>query len=162
MATVFLGIGSNIDAEANISLGVRMLREIFAEVTLSSVYASPPLGFEGDDFLNLVARVETGLSPVAIYDELERIHELAGRSRGSSRLHARTLDIDLLIYGELVVDEPPIRLPRKDVLEYSFVLRPLAEISPELLHPVSGRTYAREWAEFDASCHPLREVDVIL
>ena len=134
METVFLGLGSNVDAESNLSLGVRELRATFGEVILSPVYSSPPFGFEGDDFLNLVAQIDTGMSPPEILARLDRIHEQAGRVRGCSRLVARTLDIDLLLYGQLAVDMP-VRLPRKDVLEYSFVLRPLAELAPDSVHP---------------------------
>ncbi len=162
MATVFLGIGSNIDAETNLSLGVGELRAKFGDIELSPIYSSPPFGFEGDDFLNLVARIDTSLSPLELHDVFDAIHEKAGRVRGCNRFLARTLDIDLLLYDQLIVDEPPIRLPRSDVLEYSFVLRPLADIAPDTVHPLTGNNYARAWAEFDASCHPLREVDVIL
>ena len=162
MAAVFLGLGSNIDAVANLALGVSELRERFGDLTLSPVYRSPPFGFDGDEFLNAVAGLETEQSPQAIHDELERIHEVAGRTRNRNENVARTLDIDLLLYDQLIVDEGPIRLPRRDVLEYSFVLQPLVDIAPELIHPVSGRTLALEWEEFDKACHPLQAVDVIL
>ena len=162
MATVFLGLGSNIDPVENLRLGVAELRNTYVQVRLSPVYRSPPLGFEGADFLNLVAQIESDSSPMTIHDELERIHDLAGRVRGDSAFLARTLDIDLLLYDQLVIHEPPVRLPRKDVLEYPFVLKPLADIAPDTVHPLTGQTLADEWSNFDQSRHPVEAVDVIL
>jgi 2-amino-4-hydroxy-6-hydroxymethyldihydropteridine diphosphokinase len=72
------------------------------------------------------------------------------------------LDIDLLLYDQLVLNEPPVRLPREDVLKYSFVLRPLAEIAPNYRHPVTGKLISEHWREFDAASHPLAAVDLSL
>ncbi|MBT8077276.1 MAG: 2-amino-4-hydroxy-6-hydroxymethyldihydropteridine diphosphokinase [Gammaproteobacteria bacterium] len=162
MADVFLGIGSNIEATTNLRLGVGELRRIYGELELSAVYRSPPYGFTGDDFLNLVARLETTSTPHDIHNDLERIHELAGRSRAGGAYVARTLDIDLLMYDQLVLDEPPVRIPRDDVLEYSFVLKPLSEMAPQLVHPVTGVLLAEAWAVFDQDRHPIERIDVIL
>lgn len=162
MATVYVGLGSNIDPELNLHLGIRELRERYGELELSAVYRSKAVGFEGEDFLNLVARFESNESPVSICEEIELIHNLTGRDRDSGKWESRPLDIDLLLYNDLVIDEPPVRVPRKDVLEYSFVLRPLAELSPDLVHPVTGKTMLKHWQEFDAASHPLDVVGVIL
>jgi 2-amino-4-hydroxy-6-hydroxymethyldihydropteridine diphosphokinase len=162
MATVFAGLGSNIDPEDNLHLGVSELRARYGDLQLSAVYRSKSVGFDGDDFLNLVARFETEASPESICEEIERIHELAGRDRNESKWSARPLDIDLLLYDDLIVDENPVRIPRNDVLEYSFVLRPLAELAPDFRHPVTGKTMYQHWHEFDAASHPLDVVGVIL
>ena len=162
MATVYVGLGSNIDPELNLHLGIRELRERYGELELSAVYRSKAVGFEGEDFLNLVARFESNESPVSICEEIELIHNLTGRDRDSGKWESRPLDIDLLLYNDLVIDEPPVRVPRKDVLEYSFVLRPLAELSPDLVHPVTGKTMLKHWQEFDAASHPLDVVGVFL
>ena len=162
MATVYVGLGSNIDPELNLHLGIRALRQRYGELELSAVYRSKAVGFEGEDFLNLVARFESNESPVSICEEIELIHNLTGRDRDSGKWESRPLDIDLLLYNDLVIDEPPVRVPRKDVLEYSFVLRPLAELSPDLVHPVTGKTMLKHWQEFDAASHPLDVVGVIL
>ena len=141
---------------------MRELRARYGELQLSAVYRSKAVGFEGEDFLNLVASFETDSSPGAVCEEIELIHRLAGRDRKDGKWAPRSLDIDLLLYDDLVVDEKPVRIPRDDVLEYSFVLRPLAELAPDLRHPVTGRTMLRHWQEFDATGHPLEIVGVIL
>ena len=162
MPVVYLGLGSNVDPEENLRLGVNELRRCYGDLVISSTYQNAAVGFEGDDFWNLVVGFESDDGPASIHDEIEVIHGLAGRQRGADRYSSRPLDIDLLLYGNLVVDEPPLRLPRSDVLAYSFVLRPLAEIAPDLNHPGTGRTLAEHWQECDVAGHPLTRVDVTL
>jgi len=162
VVTVYLGLGSNIDAGKNLRTAVDALRRRYGELTVSPVYRSAPVGFEGPDFLNLVVALATDATPLEMLDEIERIHALAGRQRGPDRYSSRPLDIDLLLYGEAVDPSPPLRLPRRDILDYGFVLRPLADIAPDLVHPVTGRTIGEHWREFDGECHPLTRVDVIL
>ena len=162
MATVYVGLGSNIDPEANLHLGIRELRRRYGEVRSSAVYRSAAVGFEGEDFLNLVAAFESETSPWAICDDIEAIHNLAGRDRNGGKWESRPLDIDLLLYNDRIIDERPVRIPRDDILEYSFVLRPLAELAPDLVHPVTGRTMREHWQAFDASRQPLEVVGVIL
>ena len=161
MATVYVGLGSNIDPEKNLRLGLRELRDRFGELQTSAVYRSKAIGFEGDDFLNLVVGFESHSSPLEICDAIELIHNLSGRDRDGGKWESRPLDIDLLLYNDLVVDERPVCVPRRDVLEYSFVLRPLAELAPDLVHPVTGRTMQEHWRNFDQASHPLGIVDVI-
>jgi 2-amino-4-hydroxy-6-hydroxymethyldihydropteridine diphosphokinase len=162
MARVYLGLGSNIDAEANLALGVRELRSHYGELDLSPVYRSAAVGFDGADFLNMVVGLDTDDAPCDIQAQIELIHDLAGRERGDDPFSSRPLDIDLLLYDDLVSSEGKLRLPRRDVLEYSFVLRPLAELDPNLVHPETGRSVAEHWREFDAASHPLEPVNVIM
>lgn len=155
MAKVYLGLGSNVEPQKHLRFGIRELGQKFGILELSNVYSSKAVGFAGDDFLNLVVGLETELSPQALHDMIEEMHILAGRHRGESRYAPRTLDVDLLLYDDLILDEPPLRLPRSDVLKYSFVLGPLAEIAPELKHPQTGKLIAEHWDEFDKESHPL-------
>jgi len=160
MATVYLGLGSNESPEANLRLAISELEKRYGELAVSTTYRSAAVGFDGADFLNLAVRIECDDSPLAICDAIELIHDLAGRVRGSDKWESRTLDIDLLLYGDLVMNERPVRVPRDDILRYSFVLRPLAELAPDQVHPVTGKTMFEHWQEFDASSHPLEEVSV--
>lgn len=162
MATVFLGIGSNESPEENLRLAIRELRHRFGELELSSVYKSTSVGFDGADFLNLVLRFQSDVSALSICTEIELIHNLAGRVRGSNKWESRPLDIDLLLYNDLILDERPVRVPRDDILQYSFVLRPISELAPAQKHPVTGRTLLEHWQEFDAASHPLEEISVNL
>ena len=161
MATVFLGLGSNESAEDNLRLAIRELRSRYGELSLSSVYQSASVGFDGAEFLNLVVRLETDDSPFDICSDIELIHRLAGRIRNSGKWESRSLDIDLLLYNDLVQDERPVHVPRDDVVQYSFVLRPLAEIAPDQIHPVTGKTFLEHWQAFDATSHPLKEKNVV-
>lgn len=162
MARVYLGLGSNLRAEDNLKLGVRELRSCFGDVDLSAVYRSAAVGFDGDDFLNLVAGLDTEVSPEDIHAQIEIIHDLAGRERGAGRFISRPLDIDLLMYQDRIIETSRFRVPRSDVLEYSFVLRPLSELAPDVVHPETGKTVGEHWAEYDAASHPLEPVSVIL
>ena len=153
MRDIYLGLGSNVRPDENLRLAVRELERRFQLRKVSAVYRSAPVGFEGDDFLNAVAVVSSRLPAAEVCRQLEEIHGLAGRKRGEDAFVSRTLDIDLLLYGDAVI--PELRIPRDDVLAYGFVLRPLAEIAPSLVHPVTGRTLAEHWREFDDTSHPM-------
>lgn len=162
MATVYVGLGSNIEAETNLRLGLGELRRRYGDLRVSTVYRNKAIGFDGDDFLNLVASFSCDSGPETICDAIESIHKLVGRDRNSGKWESRPLDIDLLLYNGMVRNEGPVHVPREDVLKYSFVLRPLAEMAPQLVHPVTGKTMLEHWQEFDPSSHPLEVVDVNL
>jgi 2-amino-4-hydroxy-6-hydroxymethyldihydropteridine diphosphokinase len=161
MAKIYLGLGSNELPEENLRLAIAELRRRYGELDISAVYRSKAIGFVGDDFLNLVVGMESETRPEAICGEIELIHNLAGRDRGSDKWESRPLDIDLLLYNDLVEDARPVRVPRDDILNYSFVLRPMAELAPQLLHPATGKSMLQHWQEFDAESQPLERVDVV-
>lgn len=155
MPVVFLGLGSNIEPEKNLRLAIDELQDRFGSVVTSPVYRSAAVGFDGPEFLNLVVQVNVDVAAAAIHTQLEDIHALAGRARGCEKYLSRRLDIDLLLYGEECINEPPVRVPRKDILEYAFVLRPLSDLAPQWRHPVTGRTFAEHWQAFDQHSQPL-------
>lgn len=155
MAKIYLGLGSNVEPQKYLRLGITELGKRFGSLELSGIYRNAAVGFDGDEFLNLVVGLDTEASPAAVHASLEDIHRLARRRRDEPRFGARTLDIDLLLYGNLILNQPPLQVPRIDILKYSFVLGPLAEIAPHLRHPDTGRLITEHWAEFDKDSHPL-------
>jgi 2-amino-4-hydroxy-6-hydroxymethyldihydropteridine diphosphokinase len=146
----------------NLRLACRELRTRFGPLRISTVYRNAAVGFDGADFLNLVLAFRTTEPPEEVVAELERIHRLAGRVRGADPFSPRTLDLDLLLYGDAVIPDPRFRVPREDIEKYAFVLGPLAELAPELRHPVNGRTMAELWADFDRERNPIVPVAVDL
>jgi 2-amino-4-hydroxy-6-hydroxymethyldihydropteridine diphosphokinase len=162
MAKVYLGLGSNVEPQKNLRLGIQELARRFGVLELSNLYENAAVGFDGDKFINLVVGLESTATPLEIHRSIEEIHALASRQRGETRFAPRALDIDLLLYGDLVLDQPPVRVPRADVLKYSFVLGPLAEIAAELRHPETGRLITEHWAEYDKDSHPLAATSVKL
>jgi 2-amino-4-hydroxy-6-hydroxymethyldihydropteridine diphosphokinase len=145
---VWVSIGSNIDRETNIVSALSALERRFGELKVSSVYRTAPVGFEGDDFYNLVAGFETDASPVEVTRILREIEDAQGRERAGGKFSPRTLDLDLLLYADMVLDKDGVQLPRDEILRYAFVLGPLAEIAPTAIHPVEGRRIGDLWAEF--------------
>ena len=145
MATAWLGLGSNVNAEANIRAGIENLQATFNDVALSPVYASKAVGFSGADFINLAARVETTMPPLALRDYLHDLEDRHGRKRDVPKFSDRSLDIDILMYDDLVVYSPKLEIPRYEILKFTHVLKPLADLDPELVHPTERRTMAELW-----------------
>lgn len=159
MARVYLSIGSNIEPETHIRSGVSALRTQFGQVELSSVYESAAVGFDGDNFYNLVAAIQTNMSLAELAEQLRAIEDAHDRSRAGPRFSSRTLDIDILLYDDVVLKEGKLVLPREEITKNAFVLWPLAEIAPTLQHPVLKQSYAELWAAFDKDSQPLWQVE---
>ena len=146
-ATVYVGLGSNVDHEKNILLGIREMRRVFGGLEISPVYESEAVGFDGGDFLNLVVSFKT-VKPVRdVVLALRAIEDRLGRDRTLPRFSHRSIDLDILSYDDLQIDEPGLQIPRKEILENAFVLRPLQDIAAGTLHPVLKQSYADLWAE---------------
>ena len=145
MSTAWLGLGSNVSAESNIRAGIRELQRDFANVRLSPVYASTAVGFEGNDFINLVARVDTDMQPLELREYLRELEDRYGRKRDVAKFSDRSLDIDILLYDDLVLLSPVLEIPRAEILKFSHVLKPLADLEPGLVHPSELKTMAEIW-----------------
>lgn len=145
MSRAYLSIGSNIAPAANVQAALELLAADFGRLVCSPVYRTPAVGFDGEDFLNLVVGIDTSLAPHALARRLREFEDRCGRVRGGARFSARTLDLDVLTYDDLVLDADGLRLPRPEILEQAFVLGPLADIAPTAVHPLAQRTYAELW-----------------
>lgn len=145
MARALLSLGSNIEPERHLAAAVEALRQRFGELILSSCYRTPAVGFEGADFLNAGALIETELAPQALNDWLHRLEDAHGRRRDVPRFSSRTLDIDIVLYDDLVMrGEGNLEIPRGE-LKHAFVLGPLAEVAPDFIEPLSGRSLHALW-----------------
>lgn len=158
MAEIYISLGSNINREDNTRSGVEAMRRVFGQLELSSVYESEAVGFVGDAFFNMVIATITSLDVHDVNHQLRAIEEAHGRDRSGQKFSSRSLDLDLLLYDNLVLDEQGLILPRIEILKNAFVLWPLAEIAPNLCHPVSKQRYAQHWMAFDKTKQHLKPV----
>jgi len=156
---VYVAAGSNVEPERNLALATRELQREFPDVRFSPWYRNRAVGFEGADFINFVAGFTTQLPINEMLSRLHAIEELCGRPRGAPRWEPRSMDLDVLLYGDLICNEPRLKLPRPDLLKRAFMLGPLAALAPELVHPIEKVTIGELWQRFDRAAHPLIEVE---
>jgi len=159
MSKIYISLGSNINREYNTRSGVTAMRDVFGQLELSSVYESEAVGFIGDAFFNMVIATVTSLDVHSVNHQLRMIEDAHGRDRSGQKFSSRSLDLDLLLYDDLVLDEQGLILPRIEILKNAFVLWPLAEIAPGLCHPVSKQSYAQHWMAFDRTKQRLKPVE---
>ena len=160
MAQVYLSLGSNIDQYHNISSCLKVLEATFGKLTISPIYESEAVGFEGDNFLNLVVGIVTELSVGELLNVLRDIEDQHGRVRKCERFSARTLDIDILTYDDLLGFYDGVELPRDEVLKNAFVLLPLADLAGDSLHPETQKSFRWHWRQFDQSSQKLWVIDL--
>jgi 2-amino-4-hydroxy-6-hydroxymethyldihydropteridine diphosphokinase len=158
MPEVYVAAGSNIEPERHLAMAVRELKRQFPGIRFSPWYRNRAVGFEGEDFINLVAGFTTELEISEVLSRLHAIEALCGRPRAAPRWAPRSMDLDVLLYGDLVCQEPHLKLPRPDLLKRAFMLGPLAALAPEVMHPTEGETIGELWKRFDRDAHPLVEV----
>ncbi|HOY22994.1 MAG TPA: 2-amino-4-hydroxy-6-hydroxymethyldihydropteridine diphosphokinase [Cellvibrio sp.] len=161
MTQVFLGLGSNLEREKNIRAGLLALKDVFGDLKLSHVYESESVGFKGSNFYNLVVSLQTNLTVSELSDTLKKIEDKNGRVRTGPKYSPRTLDIDILTYGDFVGVEAGVDLPRAEITENAFVLLPLAELAPHDLHPSLKKSYAELWASYDKNAQALWKIDLL-
>lgn len=159
MPKVFASLGSNQERKQNICSAIAALRNIFGKLHLSPVYQSEAIGFDGEDFLNMVVSFQAEMPPEEVQQLFHQIEADHGRKRSGEGFETRSLDIDLILYGDLVRHMKP-RLPREDIENYAFVLKPLADLAPDHVHPVCGETFSSMWRSFQGN-QPLQQVEGI-
>ena len=142
---IFVGLGSNLERERMIAAAVAALRAEYGAIELSPFYDCASVGFDGSDFLNGVAAFASEREAAELAANFHAIEDRLGRDRSLPKFASRPIDLDLLLCGDAIVDEPPLRVPRPEILEYAFVLKPLADLAPDLVHPEVGETLAALW-----------------
>lgn len=158
---VYLSLGSNINRHHHIHAGLDALAEYFGELHISPVYESKSVGFDGSNFFNLVVGIETDLSIPALSEILKKIEDDNGRCRQGPKFSPRTLDIDILTYGNFVGVDHGVALPRAEITQNAFVLLPLADLSAQQKHPQLEQTYAELWQAYDKQSQPLWPVEFV-
>ena len=156
-ARVHVGIGSNIDRKKNIDSGLAALESYYGKLELSPVYEARSIGFDGDDFYNLVAAFNTEKTIDEVETELRQIELNHGRCRDENRFSSRTLDIDILLYDDLISSKH--KVPREDIVKYAFVIKPLFDLSPDLVHPETGQSIEQLWHAFEFNQAELKQIE---
>jgi 2-amino-4-hydroxy-6-hydroxymethyldihydropteridine diphosphokinase len=153
MSEVFVALGSNIDPTARLQSAARLLKSHFPDAKFSTCYRNAAVGFEGEDFVNAVVAFSTELPVTELLSVLHAIEEQCGRSRADSRWGPRAMDLDLLLYGNQVGEGPGYVLPRRDMLRRAYMLGPLAELAPDVAHPVERASIGALWQAFPQAEH---------
>lgn len=157
MPDLYVSLGSNINKEQNLINGLNAMKKTFGPLTLSSLFESEAVGFSGDSFYNMVVYVKTPLSVAEVANQLRTIEIAHGRLPNAKKFSSRTLDLDVLLYDDLVM-EMPVQIPRKEITENAFVLWPLAELAGDKNHPVINKSYQELWQQFDQNKQQIRKV----
>lgn len=155
---IYISVGSNVDRDKHTRGGINALKAYFPDIELSRVYESEAVGFKGSHFYNLVVGAKTDLSVAEVCRVLKQIETEHGRVRGEKKFSPRTLDLDLLLYDDLITDDG-VEIPRGEICTNAFVLQPLAEIAPHVVHPKTGQTIDVMWQNYDKTSQQLWPID---
>jgi len=156
VAHIFIGIGSNFNRDNNIIASINILKKTFGKVTVSHVYESEAVGFKGKNFYNLVAEFHCDLTIDALINKLKEIELHLGRSRKKTDQVVTAIDLDLLLYDQVV--DTAYNIPRAEITKNAFVLKPLAELAKNRQHPVLATSYQELWLTYPAHKQKLKEI----
>ena len=157
MTEVYVAAGSNIDPVNHLRRALDELRRIYPRLTVSPAYRNKAVGFEGEDFINLVVGFSTQQPVARVREQLQRIETLCGRPAASPKWAPRSMDLDILLYGDMVSNEPGLVIPRPDLLRRPYMLKPMADIAPDVEHPLAKKTMRELWESFDSAGHEMLE-----
>ena len=160
MTAVYVAAGSNVEPIANLRCALGVLAAHYPGLRVSRAWRNRAVGFEGDDFVNLAVGFETGDDVRAVLGRLHEAEAACGRARNAPKWAPRSMDLDILLYGDMVCDEPGLVLPRPDLTRRAYMLGPMAELAPDLVHPLERATMAELWSRFDRDAHPMKTVDL--
>ena len=157
---VYVAAGSNIEPQRNLREALALLRAQFPDLRASTAYANAAAGFAGEDFINMVVGFTTALPLATLLERLHAVETACGRPRAAPRCAPRSMDLDVLLYGDAVGGFPGAELPRRDLPRRAYMLGPLAGLAPAVVHPTLGVTIAELWRRFDQAAHPLRRISL--
>ena len=159
MVKVYIGVGSNIDKHIHIPRVIEELTEQFGDIQVSPIYQTKAEGFDGEDFYNLVIGINTDMSAHEVRHYLRELEASHGRVRDSkNQFISRTIDLDQLMYGNQTINHGGVHVPSSDITNYPFVIKPLLDIAPDLIHPVLRVSFAQLWKRFEKDDVKLEEV----
>jgi 2-amino-4-hydroxy-6-hydroxymethyldihydropteridine diphosphokinase len=159
---VLVAAGSNVAPLEHLRVALDALARFFPPLQVSQAYANPAVGFEGEDFVNLVVRFETERPLREVIARLHEAERLCGRERDAPKWAPRSMDLDVLLFGDTVCTEPGLTLPRPDLVRRPYMLRPAAELAPDTVHPTEGRTLAELWRVMQSrdARHDMRAIEL--
>lgn len=161
MAMVYISLGSNINREKNIRQAEIALENKFGQLEYSPVYETEAVGFDGDNFYNSVLAFETEQSVHDVAHVLKQIEDNIGRDRSQAKFSARVIDLDLLLYDDLILKADGIHIPREEILYNAFVLKPLFDIAAYRLHPELHKSFQTIWYESNLKQIKLEEITLV-
>lgn len=158
MTAVYVAAGSNVEPEKHLSVALRALAAAYGPMTLSPAYKNKAVGFEGADFINLVVGFNTEDSVADVRRQLQKIEAACDRPPDASKWAPRTMDLDILLFGDLVSNQPGLVIPRPDLVKRPYMLKPMADIAPDVRHPMLDKTMRELWESFQGGEHAMVEV----
>jgi len=160
MAEIFVAAGSNVDAANNLRTALAALRASYASLQVSPAYRNKAVGFEGDDFINLVVSFDSDQPIETVRANLQRIETDCGRPREAPKWAPRSMDLDILLFGNEFRNEPGLVLPRPDLIKRAYMLKPMVDLAPDLKHPTLHRSMRELWDAFEGKDHHMAVVDL--
>ncbi|WP_116807204.1 2-amino-4-hydroxy-6-hydroxymethyldihydropteridine diphosphokinase [Steroidobacter cummioxidans] len=158
MTHVYVAAGSNVEPERYLTVALRALATAYGPLTLSPAYRNKAVGFEGADFINLVVGFSTEDSVAAVRQQLQKIEAACDRPPDAPKWAPRTMDLDILLFGDLVCQQPGLVIPRPDLVKRPYMLKPMADIAPDVRHPTLDKTMRELWESFPGGEHAMVEV----
>ncbi|MBL4822533.1 MAG: 2-amino-4-hydroxy-6-hydroxymethyldihydropteridine diphosphokinase [Colwellia sp.] len=161
MADIYISLGTNVERQYHVQQGLQALalafKLPFTQLKLSSLFESEAIGFSGTAFYNMVIGITTSQSVEQVAMKLRAIEFSHGRTIDAKKFSPRTLDLDLLLYDDLIIDSPA-QLPRNEINKNAFVLWPLSEVAPQVIHPIIKQNYDTLWQNYDKNHQQLKIV----
>ena len=157
---VYVAAGSNVEPEKNLRAALSALRSRYGNFRQSPAYRNRAVGFEGADFINLVVGFRTADTVESVLATLHEIEASCGRARLAPKWAPRSMDLDVLLYGDAVMQTSALTVPRPDLLKRAYMLKPLADIAPDLEHPTAHKTIGELWRTSGLDAHEMTEVEL--